>query len=164
MAERSDDVEIEHPNREKASSKLARLIVFVLLIASAVLLVIATIGGWGETAGHARPAAGHDLDLPRARVLPAALVERHAPDGRGAGRSSRRSSRSCSAPGWFDRDKGGFASTSIAPDVMGLLCIIIALVQVLLIVASLYAFRQGWGVEVERKADGSSGNAAPAAA
>ena len=163
MAERSDDVQIEHPNRKKASSKLARLIVFVLLIASAVLLLIGSLGGWGETQGARGLQVAYILlylvmaffllrwssgVLPMAAALAIvmaifALV---------------------SAPGWFDRDKGGFASTSIAPDVMGLLCIIIALVQVLLIVASLYAFRQGWGVEVERKADGSSGDAAPAAA
>ena len=159
MAERSDDVQIEHPNRDKASSKLARLIVFVLLVASAVLLLIASLGGWGETQGARGLQVAYILlylvmaffllrwssgVLPMAAALAIvmaifALV---------------------SAPGWFARDKGGFASTSIAPDVMGLLCIIIALVQLLLIVASLYAFRQGWGVEVER----SSGNAAPAAA
>ena len=66
-----------------------------------------------------------------------------------------------SAPGWFERDKDGFATTSIGPDVLGLLCILIAIVQLLLIVAAMYAFRQGWGVEVERRGDGS---AAPAPA
>ncbi|MDP9344890.1 MAG: hypothetical protein M3P44_04075, partial [Actinomycetota bacterium] len=51
MAERRDDVQIEHPNRAKASSKVARLIVFALLVASAVLVLIGSLGGWGETQG-----------------------------------------------------------------------------------------------------------------
>ena len=163
MAERSDDVEIEHPNRKKASSKLARLIVFVLLIASAVLLIIGSLGGWGETQG----ARGLQIAMILVYLVLAFFLLRWSsgmlPMAAALGIFTGIFAL-VSAPGWFDRDKSGFASTSIAPDVMGLLCIIIALVQVLLIVASLYAFRQGWGVEVERKADGSSGNAAPAAA
>ena len=163
MAERSDDVEIEHPNRKKASSKLARLIVFVLLIASAVLLIIGSLGGWGETQG----ARGLQIAMILVYLVLAFFLLRWSsgmlPMAAALGIFTGIFAL-VSAPGWFDRDKEGFATTSIGPDVMGLLCIIIALVQVLLIVASLYAFRQGWGVEVERKADGSSGNAAPAAA
>jgi len=163
MAERSDDVEIEHPNRKKASSKLARLIVFVLLIASAVLLIIGSLGGWGETQG----ARGLQIAMILVYLVLAFFLLRWSsgmlPMAAALGIFTGIFAL-VSAPGWFDRDKNGFATTSIGPDVMGLLCIIIALVQVLLIVASLYAFRQGWGVEVERKADGSSGNAAPAAA
>src|SRR5215210_8225060 len=49
-----DGVRIEHPNREKASSKLTRLIVFVLLIATAVLMAIITWGGW-DTIEGAKP-------------------------------------------------------------------------------------------------------------
>jgi len=163
MAERSDDVEIEHPNRKKASSKLARLIVFVLLIASAVLLIIGSLGGWGETQG----ARGLQVAMILVYLVLAFFLLRWSsgmlPMAAALGIFTGIFAL-VSAPGWFDRDKDGFATTSLGPDVMGLLCIIIALVQVLLIVASLYAFRQGWGVEVERKADGSSGNAAPAAA
>lgn len=163
MAERSDDVEIEHPNRKKASSKLARLIVFVLLIASAVLVLIGSMGGWGETQG----ARGLQVAFIVIYLVMAFFLLRWS-----SGVLPMAAALAIvmaifalvSAPGWFDRNKDGFATTSIGPDVMGLLCIIIAIVQVLLIVASLYAFRQGWGVEVERKADGNAGNAAPAAA
>jgi hypothetical protein len=162
MAERSDDVEIEHPNRKKASSKLARLIVFVLLIASAVLVLIGSLGGWGETQG----ARGLQVAFIALYLILAFFLLRWS-----SGVLPMAAALAIvmaifalvSAPGWFERDKDGFATTSIGPDVMGLLCIVIAIVQLLLIVASLYAFRQGWGVEVERKADGS-GNAAPAAA
>src|SRR5215210_7926330 len=52
MAE--DGVSIEHPNRAKASSKVTRLIVFALLIASAVLMAIISWGGW-DTIEGAKP-------------------------------------------------------------------------------------------------------------
>ena len=45
---------IEHPNRDKASSKATRMIVVVLLLASAVLTTIVTIGGW-DTLQGAKP-------------------------------------------------------------------------------------------------------------
>jgi hypothetical protein len=162
MAERSDDVEIEHPNRKKASSKLARLIVFVLLVGSAGLLLIMTLGSWSELQGAKPIQLAYILlylvmaffvlrwsagVLPMAAALAIIMLIFAA----------------VSAPGWFERDKDGFASTSIGADVLGLLCIVIVIVQALLIVAALFAFRQGWGVEVERNADGSTG-AVPAAA
>lgn len=161
MAER-DDVQIEHPNRKKASSKLARIIVFFLLIGSAGLLLIATLGGWSELQGAKAIQIAYILIylvmaffvlrwssgvLPMSAALAIIMLIFAA----------------VSAPGWFERDKDGFATTSIAPDVLGLLCILIAIVQLVLIVAAMYAFRQGWGVEVERRADGST-SAVPAGA
>ena len=38
--------ELWHPNREKAEAKTTKAIVAFVLIASAVLLVIITLGGW----------------------------------------------------------------------------------------------------------------------
>lgn len=161
MAER-DDVQIEHPNRKKASSKLARIIVFFLLIGSAGLLLIATLGGWSELQGAKAIQIAYILIylvmaffvlrwssgvLPMSAALAIIMLIFAA----------------VSAPGWFERDKDGFATTSIGPDVLGLLCILIAIVQLVLIVAAMYAFRQGWGVEVERRADGST-SAVPAGA
>lgn len=161
MAER-DDVQIEHPNRKKASSKLARIIVFFLLVGSAGLLLIATLGGWSELQGAKAIQIAYILIylvmaffvlrwssgvLPMSAALAIIMLIFAA----------------VSAPGWFERDKDGFATTSIGPDVLGLLCILIAIVQLVLIVAAMYAFRQGWGVEVERRADGST-SAVPAGA
>ena len=51
MSETQGETRIEHPNRKKASSKLTRLIVVVLLLASAGLLAIITWGGWGTLEG-----------------------------------------------------------------------------------------------------------------
>jgi hypothetical protein len=162
MAERDDDVQIEHPNRKKASSKIARAVVFFLLIGSAALVLIATIGGWDELQGAKAIQVAYIIIylvlaffvlrwssgvLPMSAALAIIMCIFAA----------------VSAPGWFERDKDGFASTSIPADVLGLLCILIAIVQVVLIVAAMYAFRQGWGVEVERRADGST-QAVPASA
>ena len=167
MAERSDDVEIDYPNRRKSSSKLARALVFLLLVASAALLLIATIGGWSELQG----ARGLQLAYIVIYLVMAFFVLRWS-----SGVLPMSAALAIimlifalvSAPGWFQRDKDGFATTSIGPDVLGLLCILIAIVQAVLIVAAMLAFRQGWGVEVERSAserrDGGSGSAAPAAA
>ncbi len=165
MAERSDDVEIEHPNRKKSSSKLARAIVFLLLVVSAGLVLIATIGGWSEIQG----ARGLQLTYIVLYLVLAFFVLRWS-----SGVLPMSAALAIimlifslvSAPGWFERDKDGFATTSIGPDVLGLLCILIAIVQALVIVASLFAFRQGWGVEVERSTSerGGSGSAAPAPA
>ena len=40
-----------YPNRDKASSKLIKLIVVLLLLASAALMLILTIGGWSKLEG-----------------------------------------------------------------------------------------------------------------
>ena len=40
-----------HPNRDKAICKLTKLIVVGLLIASVVLMMILTIGGWSKLQG-----------------------------------------------------------------------------------------------------------------
>ena len=39
------------PNREKASSKLMKLVVALILLASVALILIVTIGGWSELEG-----------------------------------------------------------------------------------------------------------------
>jgi len=47
----ADEIVIEHPNRQKASSKVVKLIVVVSLLASAVLATAVTVGGWDALAG-----------------------------------------------------------------------------------------------------------------
>ena len=49
-----EDVRIEHPNRGKPASQLARLVVIVLLIASAALVLIVSIGGWTRSRAPSR--------------------------------------------------------------------------------------------------------------
>src|SRR4051794_22353935 len=47
----SDEIIIEHPNRDKAESKMTKGVVFLLLIGSAALVSIVTIGGWSAESG-----------------------------------------------------------------------------------------------------------------
>ena len=41
-----DDVYLEHPNRDKASSKASRATIVLLLLVSALLLILVAVGGW----------------------------------------------------------------------------------------------------------------------
>src|SRR5436853_253252 len=51
MAERDPNVIIEHPNRQKAANKATKAVVLLLLIGSAALVAIVTIGGWSALEG-----------------------------------------------------------------------------------------------------------------
>src|SRR5919202_3976009 len=109
MAEEQQDVRIEHPNREKASSKLTKMLVVVLLLASAALLAIITWGGWGTLEGAKPLQIGYIIVylvmaffvlrwsrgvLPVASALAIIMLIFAAVSG----------------PQWFDRDKAGFTS------------------------------------------------------
>ncbi len=48
--------QVEHPNREKASSKAMKAAVVLLLLVSALLIAVITAGGWSELQG-AQPVA-----------------------------------------------------------------------------------------------------------
>src|SRR5215218_8955617 len=45
------DVAVEHPNRKKASSKATRLVIVVLLLATAILMIVISIGAWDVLVG-----------------------------------------------------------------------------------------------------------------
>ena len=47
----SDDVVIDYPNRDKASSKATKAVVVLLLLVTAALMAIVTIGGWEKLQG-----------------------------------------------------------------------------------------------------------------
>jgi hypothetical protein len=57
-------------------------------------------------------------------------------------------------PGWFARDKTGFAQPAIDAGLLGLLTLLIVPVQMLLIAFAMRGFRQGWNVEYEQRDDG----------
>jgi hypothetical protein len=150
MAE--DAVTIEHPNREKASSKATKAIVILLLLVSAGLVVIVTIGGWSALEGAKAVQIGYIVlylviafyvarwnrgVLPVAAALAIILLIFAAVSG----------------PAWFDRDKTGFTDPALPSDVLGLITLLIVPVQVLLIAFSMQGFAQAWNVEVERRQD-----------
>jgi hypothetical protein len=152
MADETRDVRIEHPNRKKATSKVTRLIVVLLLLASAVLLGIITWGGWDTLEG--------------AKALQIAYIVVYALMAFFVLRWSRGVLPVASAlaiimlifaavstPQWFDRDKAGFTSPMLDESVLGLLTALMVPLQILLIAFAMSGFRQAWNVEVEHHPD-----------
>src|SRR3954454_13877632 len=147
-----DQPRIEHPNRKKASSKITRLLVIVLLLASAALVTIVTIGGWQTLAG-AKPlqvlyilvylvlaffvARWSRGVLPLIAALAIVLLIFAA----------------VSAPAWFARDSNGFTDPALPSDLLGLLSALPVPVQILLTAVARTVFRQAWNVEVEHGSD-----------
>jgi presenilin-like A22 family membrane protease len=157
-------VRIEHPNRAKAASKLTRLIVVVLLLVSAFLVTVVTIGGWDVLQGAKALQIAYIVIyvviaffvmrwsrgvLPLAAALAIVLLIFAA----------------VSAPAWFDRDQSGFTDPTIGEGILGLITALIVPVQILLIAFAMSGFRQAWNVEVERPVDERPGrDPAPATA
>jgi hypothetical protein len=153
MAE--DDVRIEHPNRAKASSKATKATVILLLLVSAALVLIVTLGGWGALQGAKALQVAYIAVylviafyvarwnrgvLPVAAALAIILLIFAAIAG----------------PAWFERDKTGFNDPALDSSLLGLITLLIVPVQALLIAFSMQGFAQEWNVEVERRADGST--------
>jgi hypothetical protein len=152
---------VVYPNREKASSKVMKTIVALILLASVGLILIVTIGGWSELEGMkplnffwciayliiafyvwARWARGM---LPIAAGLAILMVMIALVAGFGLSGTS-----------WFDRSHAGFAQaqslfggTGLSADTLGTITLLLIPVQVLLIVFAMRAFAQGWNVEQE---------------
>ena len=153
-APRRDDVILEYPNRDKASSKTVKAVVVLLILVSAALMVIVTIGGWEALQGAklvqiayiviyvllayfiARWRSGM---LPVIAALATVLLIFAAVSG----------------PEWFARDKDGFDDPALASGVLGLVTLLLVPVQLLLIAFAMSGFRQAWHVEVERHPDGT---------
>jgi presenilin-like A22 family membrane protease len=151
MAEpRRDDVRLEYPNRDKASSKATKAVVVLLVLVSAALMTIVTIGGWDALQGAKLIQiayiliyllVGFYIARWRSGMLPviAALA------------TIMLIFAAVSAPEWFARDKDGFTDPALAASVLGMITILIIPVQVLLVAFAMSGFRQNWQVEVERR-------------
>jgi FtsH-binding integral membrane protein len=160
-------VRIDHPNRRKAASKLTRAI--VVLLVSAALVAIVTVGGWDALQGANALQVAYIVVY----VLLAFFVLRWS---RGALALAAALAivllifAAVSAPAWFDRDNPGFAEPALDEGVLGLVTALIVPVQLLLIAFGMSGFRQAWNVEVEGPIDESPpqrpdrGGPAPAAA
>jgi hypothetical protein len=146
------DTVLTHPNRDKAESRATRAVVMLLLLVSAALILIVTLGGWSQLQGAQVVSFGYVLvyllmayfvSRWNRGVLPvaAALAILFAVVAAVAG------------PAWFERDKAGFDDPALEPSILGLLTIIIVPVQVLLIAFAMRGFQQQWNVEVEVQRD-----------
>ena len=145
---------ITHPNRDKPVVQATRGAVVLLLIASAALVLIVTVGGW-PVLESAKPvdigyivvylvlaffaARWNRGVLPVSAVLAVLLLIFALVAG----------------PSWFSRDKTGFAQPHIDSGLLGLLTLLIVPVQILLIAFAMRGFSQGWNVEVEQRAPGA---------
>ena len=144
----SRGVELQHPNREKASSKATKATVILLLLVSVVLMVIISIGGWSTIEGAKPVQIAYILIylvmayyisrwnrgvLPVASALAIILLIFAAVAG----------------PEWFTRDKAGFEQDTLDSSLLGLLTLLLVPVQVLLIAFAMRGFAQNWHVELE---------------
>jgi K+-sensing histidine kinase KdpD len=151
MAEES--MIIDRPNRDKASSKATKAVVILLLLATAMLMAIVTIGGWNALQG--------------AKIVQVAYILLYLLTAFYVARWNRGVLPVIAAlaiillifagvatPAWFARDKTGFTDPAVPSEVLGLITAIIIPVQVLLIAFAMRGFQQAWNVEVERRAPG----------
>jgi hypothetical protein len=149
-----------YPNREKAGSKTTKAIIVIIMLASVALELIVTVGGWSKLQGM-KPVnfvwcAAYLIMafyifrwnrglLPITAALAILLLIMTVIAGTGAAGTS-----------WFNRNSFGFAGAQslfggpgLSPDFLGLITLVIAPVQLLLIFFAMYGFAQGWNVELE---------------
>jgi hypothetical protein len=144
--------ELWRPNREKAGSVTTKFVLVLLLLATAVLAAIITIGGWSLLKG------GGSMGLVCAiyALLYAFFAFLVARWNRGilpvAAALSMILAIFCAvgADSWFAREKTGFDEAALSSSLIGTLVIILGLLQIVLIAVALYGFNQEWHVEEER--------------
>ena len=147
--------ELWRPNREKAHTKTTKSIVSLVLLVSAGLLVVITIGGWTRLEGSS--VAIMSLLWAALYVVFAVLVARWS---RGILPVAAALAiilaifAAVAAPDWFARDKDGLSPPPLPDELLGLLTIVVVLVQLLLITVAMIGFNQEWHVEEERPVGG----------
>jgi presenilin-like A22 family membrane protease len=156
------DVVITHPNRDKPVVQATRATIILLMLATAGLVAIVTIGGWSVLEAAKPVEIAYVLIyltcavlavrwnrgvLPVSAVL-AVLLGIFA---------------LVAAPGWFERDKSGFAEPALSAGLLGVLTLLIVPLQMLLVTFAMRGFSQGWNVETERRLPGAGGGEAHSA-
>lgn len=150
--EASYDVTIRHPNREKAESKATKAGTVLLLLGSAGLVALITIGGWSELQGAQIFAIAFVL-IYLVMAYYVARWNRGTLPVAGALAVFVGVLGAIAAPAWFDRDKNGFHNPMLDPSLLGLLCIILVPVSLLLLAFAMRGFNQEWNIEVEERRD-----------
>jgi hypothetical protein len=157
---------ITHPNREKAIVRSTRVVVILLILATAGLLLLITVGGWSDLVFSSLAVQIFFIAfylllafyagrwnrgvLPVASSLSVLLII-FALTG---------------ASGWFDRSAVGFKQPILEANLLGVLTLLLVPVQILLIVFAMRGFQQGWNVELEQRVSaggaGAGGYGGPA--
>jgi lysylphosphatidylglycerol synthetase-like protein (DUF2156 family) len=144
--------ELWRPNREKAGSITTKFVIALLLLATAVLAAVITIGGWSLLKGS----GSMGLVCAIYALLYAFFAFLVARWSRGilpvAAALSMILAIFCAvgAGSWFERNKAGFDEAAISSSLLGTLVVILGLLQIVLIAFALYGFNQQWQVEEER--------------
>jgi hypothetical protein len=147
---RARGVIVTHPNRDKPVVQATRVTVILLLLVTAALVTVVTIGGWSALEGALPVQIGYIVVY----LLMAFYAARW---NRGVLPISSALSvllgifALAAGPGWFDRDKTGFAQPSLNAGLLGVLTLLIVPVQMLLVAFAMRGFKQGWNVELERR-------------
>lgn len=149
-----------HPNRDKLICKLTRLLITAILLASAALVLLVTIGGWSKLEGM----EPFDFVWGVVFIIVALYVLRWArgllPIAAGLGILllivAVVSTFGLSGTSWFDRNHAGFAhpqslfgGSGFSAGFLGSLTVLLIPVEAALIVFAMIGFAQGWNVETE---------------
>ncbi|MTD43866.1 hypothetical protein GKE82_06000 [Conexibacter sp. W3-3-2] len=156
MAEsaKRDSVIIEHPNRDKAASKATKATVILLLLASAGLVGVITVGGWDALQGAQSVQIAY-IAIYLVMAYYVSIWNRGILPVAAALAIIMLIFAAVAAPEWFARDKDGYTDPALPAELLGMLTVIVIPVQALLIAFAMRGFAQGWNVEVERYPDGS---------
>jgi hypothetical protein len=152
---------VVYPNREKAASKTVKLLVTIVLLVSAAIILIITVGGWSKFQGlkivnviwaliyvlmafyiMTRWARGL---LPMAAGLGILMLILAVVAATGVTGAS-----------WFDRNRAAFApadslfgGSGLGAGALGFFTVLLIPAQALQIFFSMLGFSQGWNVETE---------------
>jgi hypothetical protein len=155
VTEARSGYEVWHPNREKAGSKTMKAVICLVLLISAALVIIITLGGWERLLGAS--VGLMSLIWATLYIVFAFLIARW---NRGVLPVAAALAiiltifAAISAPEWFARDKEGLDSPALPEDLLGLLTAVLIPVQLLLIIVAMVGFYQEWQVEEERPISG----------
>lgn len=151
---------VTYPNRERRASQVARAVVALVLALSALLMLFVTVEGWSKLAGL-EPV---NLIWCVVYLVMAFYVMRWAREllpiaiGLAALMLVFTLIAATAAAGvnWSDRNGPDYAPVhalfgggGLSASTLGILTLVIALTQALLIAACIYGFRQGWNIEYE---------------
>jgi hypothetical protein len=149
-ARSAPDVIVTHPNRDKPVVRATRATVIALLLVSAALVLVITVGGFEALEG------GGPIAIQCFFILVYLLLALFA------GRWNRGvlpvaaalavllgTFALVAAPAWFNRDKTGFAQPALDAGLLGILTLLVIPVQILLVAFAMRGFSQGWNVERE---------------
>jgi hypothetical protein len=142
------DTVLVHPNRDKPEAKATKAAVILLLVTSAALIAIISIGGWTQLQGAQIISIAYVLIYALMAYFVSGWNRGVLPVAAGMAILFTVVA-AVAAPAWFARDKAGFADPALEPSILGLLTVMLIPVQLLLIAFAMRGFQQKWNVEVE---------------